>query len=71
MVVCDVDSTFIQDEVIELFARHAGAEEQVSAVTEAAMRGELDFTQSLKTRIALLAGLPAGVIQEVRAAIRL
>lgn len=71
LVVCDVDSTFLRDEVIELFARHAGVEAQVAAVTEAAMRGELDFAQSLHERVALLAGLPVQVAQEVRAAVRL
>ena len=71
LVVCDVDSTFLRDEVIELFARHAGVKAQVAAVTEAAMRGELDFAQSLHERVALLAGLPVQVAQEVRAAVRL
>jgi phosphoserine phosphatase len=67
----DVDSTLIQDEVIELLAAHAGREPEVAAVTEAAMRGELDFTQSLHARVATLAGLPVSVLDEVRAAVRL
>jgi phosphoserine phosphatase len=71
LVVMDVDSTLIQDEVIELLAAHAGREAEVAAVTEAAMRGELDFAESLRARVAVLAGLPVGVLAEVRAAIRL
>ena len=59
LVVMDVDSTLIQDEVIELLAAHAGREAEVAAVTEAAMRGELDFAESLRARVAALAGLPA------------
>jgi phosphoserine phosphatase len=71
LVVMDVDSTLIQDEVIELLAAHAGREAEVAAVTEAAMRGELDFAQSLRQRVAVLEGLPVGVLDEVRAAVRL
>jgi phosphoserine phosphatase len=71
LVVMDVDSTLIQDEVIELLAEHAGRAAEVAAVTEAAMRGELDFAQSLHARVATLAGLPAGVLDEVRDAVRL
>jgi len=71
LVVMDVDSTLIQGEVIEMLAAHAGYGEQVAAITEAAMRGELDFEQSLRARVALLAGLDASVIDEVRAAVRL
>jgi phosphoserine phosphatase len=67
----DVDSTLIQDEVIELLAAHAGRAAEVSAVTEAAMRGELDFSESLRQRVAVLEGLPAGVLDDVRAAVRL
>jgi phosphoserine phosphatase len=71
LVVMDVDSTLIQDEVIELLAAHAGREAEVAEVTAAAMRGELDFAESLRARVAVLAGLPVGVLPEVRAAIRL
>jgi phosphoserine phosphatase len=71
LVVMDVDSTLIQDEVIEVLARFAGREEEVRAITEAAMRGELDFTGSLTERVALLAGLPEGVVDRARAEIRL
>jgi phosphoserine phosphatase len=71
LVVMDVDSTLIQDEVIELLAQHAGRTEQVASVTARAMRGELDFEQSLHERVASLAGLPATVLDDVRAAVRL
>lgn len=71
LVVMDVDSTLIQDEVIELLAQHAGRGAEVAAVTEAAMRGELDFAQSLHARVATLAGLPVSVLDDVRAAVRL
>ncbi len=71
LVVMDVDSTLIQDEVIELLASHAGREAQVAEVTAAAMRGELDFADSLRHRVAALEGLPVGVLDEVRAAVRL
>lgn len=71
LVVMDVDSTLIQDEVIELLAAHAGCAEAVKEVTEAAMRGELDFAESLRARVSLLAGLPVSVFDEVRAAVRL
>lgn len=71
LVVMDVDSTLIQDEVIELIAAHAGCEEDVRRVTEAAMRGELDFAESLRARVALLAGVPESALAEVRDAVRL
>ncbi|MFI0724572.1 phosphoserine phosphatase SerB [Streptomyces sp. NPDC021224] len=71
LVVMDVDSTVIQDEVIELFAAHAGCEAQVAEVTAAAMRGELDFEQSLHARVALLAGLDVSVVDKVRSEVRL
>ena len=71
LVVMDVDSTLIQDEVIELLAEHAGRGPEVAAVTERAMRGELDFAQSLHARVATLAGLPASVLDDVRDAVRL
>jgi phosphoserine phosphatase len=73
LVVLDVDSTLIQDEVIELLAAHAGpaVQQQVAAVTERAMHGELDFAASLHQRVACLAGLPESVIGDVRAALRL
>ncbi|GAB3525389.1 phosphoserine phosphatase SerB [Arthrobacter monumenti] len=71
LLIMDVDSTLIQQEVIELLAAHAGVEEEVAAVTEAAMRGELDFAASLHARVATLEGLPATVVDDVRAAVRL
>ncbi|MFI6350862.1 phosphoserine phosphatase SerB [Streptomyces sp. NPDC050560] len=71
LVVMDVDSTLIQDEVIELFAAHAGCEDKVAEITAAAMRGELDFEQSLHARVALLAGLDASVVERVREQVRL
>ncbi len=71
LVVMDVDSTLIRDEVIELLAAHAGCEDAVREVTERAMRGELDFAESLRERVKLLAGLPVSVFDEVRAAVRL
>lgn len=70
-LIMDVDSTLIQQEVIELLAAYAGKKEEVTAVTEAAMRGELDFAQSLHARAAVLAGLPAGVVDSVRAEVKL
>src|SRR5690625_6148686 len=57
LVVFDMDSTLIQQEVIDEIAREAGVYDEVSAVTEQAMRGELDFKQSLIRRVALLEGL--------------
>lgn len=71
LVVLDVDSTFIQQEVIELLAARAGREAEVAAVTERAMRGELDFAASLHARVATLAGLPEAVLADVRAEVRL
>ncbi|MBP1157924.1 phosphoserine phosphatase SerB [Rhodococcus sp. PvR099] len=65
LIVFDVDSTLVQGEVIEMLAARAGKEEEVRAVTEAAMRGEIDFTESLHQRVAVLAGLDASVIDEV------
>jgi phosphoserine phosphatase len=66
LVVMDVDSTLIQGEVVEMLAAHAGCEAEVAAVTDAAMRGELDFEESLRRRVALLQGLPVEVLDEVR-----
>ncbi|BBU23660.1 phosphoserine phosphatase [Mycobacterium xenopi] len=65
LIVFDVDSTLIQGEVIEMLAARAGAQDTVAAITEQAMRGELDFTASLQQRVAALAGLPAEVLDEV------
>jgi phosphoserine phosphatase len=65
LVVMDVDSTLIRGEVIEMLAERAGCREQVAAITELAMRGELDFEQSLRERVALLKGLPAAELTAV------
>ena len=71
LLVMDVDSTLIKQEVIELLAAHAGCEDEVTEVTEAAMRGDLDFAQSLHTRVKMLAGLDVAVIEQVRSIIEL
>jgi phosphoserine phosphatase len=71
LVVLDVDSTLIQQEVIELLAAHAGVESQVREITDQAMRGELDFSESLRARVSLLKGLPESVIIDVRSQILL
>jgi phosphoserine phosphatase len=69
LIVMDVDSTLIQGEVIEMLAAHAGCEAQVAAITEAAMRGDIDFEESLRSRVALLEGVPETAIDEVYDAI--
>ncbi|UVO12740.1 phosphoserine phosphatase SerB [Mycobacterium sp. SVM_VP21] len=71
LIVFDVDSTLIQGEVIEMLADRAGAGDAVAAITEAAMRGELDFAESLHHRVSTLAGLPASVVDEVAEQIEL
>jgi phosphoserine phosphatase len=71
LVQLDVDSTLIAQEVIELLAAKAGAGEEVKKITDAAMRGELDFAESLRARTALLRGLPESVISEVQKEISL
>jgi phosphoserine phosphatase len=71
LIVMDVDSTLIQGEVIEMLAAHAGRLAEVAAVTEQAMRGELDFAESLRHRVAALEGLPVSALDEVYAAIEL
>ena len=65
LIVMDVDSTLIQGEVIEMLAAHAGCEAEVARVTELAMRGEIDFAQSLRDRVALLEGLDASALDKV------
>jgi phosphoserine phosphatase len=67
LIVFDVDSTLIQGEVIEMLAAHTGREAEVRDITEAAMRGELDFEESLRRRVAVLAGLPERILDEVAA----
>ncbi len=71
LIVFDVDSTLVQGEVIEMLAAKAGREAEVRAVTESAMRGEIDFTESLHQRVQALAGLDASVIDEVGGALEL
>lgn len=71
LLVLDVDSTLIEDEVIELLADEAGTREQVAAVTDRAMAGELDFAESLAARVATLRGLPASTFDDVAARVRL
>ena len=71
LIVMDVDSTLIQGEVIEMLAAHAGHEAEVARITEEAMRGEIDFEQSLRRRVALLEGVPATALDEVYDAIEL
>lgn len=71
LVCMDVDSTLIQGEVIELLAARAGCLDEVARVTEASMRGELDFAESLRARVALLKGLDARVLDDVAASLLL
>ncbi|WP_258933271.1 hypothetical protein [Nesterenkonia pannonica] len=65
MLIMDVDSTLIDQEVIDLLAAHAGREAEVAEVTERAMAGELDFAASLHARVEALSGLPEGILAEV------
>ena len=65
LICFDMDSTLIKTEVIDELADRAGVGEQVRAITEAAMRGEIDFSESFKQRVALLKGLDESVMQEV------
>ena len=67
----DVDSTLITGEVIEMLAARAGSLDEVAAITERAMRGELDFAASLHARVATLAGLPESVLADVLAEVEL
>lgn len=63
LIVMDIDSTLINQEVIDLFGEEAGVGEQVAQITERAMRGELDFKQALEERVGLLAGLDESVFE--------
>ena len=71
LVVMDADSTLLQDEVIDRLAEICGRAAEVQAITRAAMAGELDFAESLRRRVATLAGAPASVLDEVRAVVSL
>lgn len=71
LVVMDVDSTLIKQEVIELLGAKAGVQSEIAKITESAMRGELDFEASLRARVALLKGLPESVLVDVQSEITL
>lgn len=71
LLVMDMDSTAIQIECIDEIAKLAGTGELVSAITESAMRGELDFEQSLRRRVGTLKGAPESILQDVRATLPL
>jgi phosphoserine phosphatase len=71
LVMLDMDSTLIVQEVIDLLAAKAGVAEEVSAITQKAMAGEMDFAQSLQARVSLLAGLNESMLLEVRSEITL
>src|SRR6202167_5207244 len=71
LVVMDADSTLLQDEVIDLLAEECGCAGEVSAITELAMSGEIDFAEALRRRVALLAGLPVSVLDDIRSRLRL
>jgi phosphoserine phosphatase len=71
LIVMDVDSTLLQDEVIDLVAERAGRAAEVTALTDAAMRGELDFATALHRRVALLAGLRETVVTDLLSQLRL
>ena len=71
LIVMDVDSTLITGEVIDLLAARAGCVDQIAKITDAAMRGDLDFAASLRERVAMLAGLNVSVLDEVRRELRL
>ncbi len=70
LIVMDCDSTLINAEVIDELAAHAGRKEEVAAITDRAMHGELDFAQSLRERVACLEGIPETVFAEVASAIQ-
>lgn len=71
LVVMDVDSTLLQDEAIDLLAAEAGCATEVAGLTAAAMRGEIDYADALRERVALLAGLDAGVLDSLIGKLRL
>lgn len=70
LVVLDVDSTLIENEVIELLAHEAGSLDEVAAITASAMNGHLDFEESLRSRVATLRGLPDSVFAKVGARVQ-
>ncbi|MFY9782768.1 MAG: phosphoserine phosphatase SerB [Acidimicrobiales bacterium] len=71
LVVMDADSTLLQDEVIDLLGEACDCAAEITAITSSAMAGEIDFAESLRRRVALLAGLPVSVLDDVRARLRL
>lgn len=71
LVAFDMDSTLIESEVIDELAREAGVHDQVATITERAMRGELDFNESFRQRVALLKGLDASALERVRERLKL
>ena len=71
LIVMDVDSTLIQQEVIELLGAKAGVLKEIAEITESAMRGDLDFEASLRARVALLKGLPESALKDVQSEISL
>ncbi len=70
LVVLDVDSTLIDNEVIDLLAAAAGTHDEVAAITASAMSGDLDFVESIRRRVATLKGLPESALHAVRSAVR-
>jgi phosphoserine phosphatase len=71
LVVMDADSTLLQDEVIDLLGAASGRAAEITPITSAAMNGEIDFTEALRRRVSLLAGLPSSVLDDVRSTLRL
>ena len=71
LTVLDVDSTLIDQEVIDLLAEYAGVGDEVARITELAMQGEIDFEQALRKRVGLLAGTPAHAIESISTAVTL
>ena len=71
LLLFDVDSTLINEEVIDLLAKHAGVSDTVKSITERAMAGEIDFDTALSKRVSLLSGLPISIFDDVRAEITL
>lgn len=71
LILFDVDSTLINEEVIELFARSGRVLQEVRDITDKAMSGQIDFEESLRQRVSLLKGLPSSIIDEVRQEITL
>jgi len=66
LVVFDMDSTLIRQEVIDEIAKHAGVVDEVAKITASAMNGEIDFKESLRRRVALLKGTPVSVLDDIK-----